>query len=310
MAPTSRPQATNRTPAGGPARSQSWRRLGFATAALVVVGAVVTSLLATRDGGGSATSHHTADSTQGVVHVHGLGVDPADGQLYAATHTGLFVIPEQGAGRRVADRVQDVMGFTVVGPRQFLGSGHPNFRENLPSRLGLIGSADAGATWQPLSLMGEADFHALAAVHGQVYGYESGASAFMVSTDRKTWQTRSTLEMRDFAVSPTDPNTVLATTPRGVVRSTDGGRSWAPLSGAPLLEVVSWRADGLWGIEPDGRAFRARTETGAWEPRGSVGGEPEAMTAVGNTVYTAVADQGIMVSKDAGATWQVRYRED
>jgi hypothetical protein len=59
----------------------------------------------------------------GVVHIHGLGINPRDGAPYAATHTGLFVIRE-GAASRVADRYQDTMGFTVVGPDHFLGSGH------------------------------------------------------------------------------------------------------------------------------------------------------------------------------------------
>jgi hypothetical protein len=58
-----------------------------------------------------------------VVHIHGLGINPRDGARYAATHSGLFFIRE-GAASRVADRDQDTMGFTVVGPDHFLGSGH------------------------------------------------------------------------------------------------------------------------------------------------------------------------------------------
>ncbi len=37
-------------------------------------------------------------------------MDPADGVLYAATHYGLFRLPEQGDPVRVADRFQDTMG--------------------------------------------------------------------------------------------------------------------------------------------------------------------------------------------------------
>ena len=64
----------------------------------------------------------------GLIHVHGLGINPADGMLYAATHTGLFTVRD-GAGQRVADRLQDTMGFTVVGPDHFLGSGHPDVHD-------------------------------------------------------------------------------------------------------------------------------------------------------------------------------------
>lgn len=55
------------------------------------------------------------------------------------------------------------MGFTVTGPKTFLGSGHPDFDKDpqLPPRMGLIRSADAALTWQPVSLTGEVDFHAL-----------------------------------------------------------------------------------------------------------------------------------------------------
>ncbi len=118
-----------------------------------------------------------AGADPGVAHVHGLGVDPADGALYAATHFGLFRLPEQGQPTRVAGRMQDTMGFTVVGPSTFLGSGHPDSQKDphLPPRLGLIRSTDAAETWQTVSLTGEVDFHALHAVHGRIYGWDAAA---------------------------------------------------------------------------------------------------------------------------------------
>lgn len=251
----------------------------------------------------------------GVVHVHGLGVDPADGVLYAATHSGLFRLPA-GAGEasRVANRYQDTMGFTVVGPNAFLGSGHPDFREDNPPRLGLIESTDAGQSWQPLSLRGEADFHSLQAAHGNVYGYESGSGAFLVSTDRKDWETRSTLAMRDFAVSPTDPETVLATTERGLVRSTDGGRSWSGVAGAPALAVLGWTQQGsLYGVGRDGAVQHSADDGTTWTPRGEVGGAPEAVTVDlregQETLYVAVAERGILQSTDGGASFTTRYTE-
>ncbi len=57
-------------------------------------------------------------------HVHGLAVNPADRRLYVASHLGVFRETERGF-ERVADRWQDTMAFTVVGPDHFLGSGHP-----------------------------------------------------------------------------------------------------------------------------------------------------------------------------------------
>jgi len=83
------------------------------------------------------------------------------------------------------------MGFTVAGPDRFLGSGHPDLRENLPALLGLMESTDRGQTWHSLSLLGEVDFHAIEAKHGQVYGYDATSVTFLVSPDGRTWQRRA-----------------------------------------------------------------------------------------------------------------------
>ncbi len=62
----------------------------------------------------------------GPVHVHGLGVNPKDQGLFLATHTGLWrVAADDGKATRVAERREDIMGFTVEGSDRFLGSGHP-----------------------------------------------------------------------------------------------------------------------------------------------------------------------------------------
>ncbi|KRF11463.1 hypothetical protein ASG90_17120 [Nocardioides sp. Soil797] len=71
-------------------------------------------------------------------HIHGLGVDPADGTLYAATHFGVMPIEDDGSTTRIADGWQDTMAFTIIGPNHFVGSGHPDLREDLPPHLGRI----------------------------------------------------------------------------------------------------------------------------------------------------------------------------
>jgi hypothetical protein len=250
----------------------------------------------------------------GVVHVHGLGINPADGTLNAATHTGLFAIRD-GRASRVANRYQDTMGFTVVGPDQFLGSGHPDFRDKQlydPNRrplLGLTESRDAGRTWQPLSLLGEADFHALEVAHGLVYGYDATGQRFMVTSDRRRWQVRSTVELVGFAVSAADPKLVVGTTGRRLLRSVDGGRHWQSIQGpAPL--VLDWADQaGLWGIAVDGQVWHSRDAAKTWPWPGRVGGQPEALLAHKGRLYAAVAELGIVSSTDGGRSWQVRYRE-
>lgn len=252
----------------------------------------------------------------GVVHVHGLGVDPGDGVLYAATHSGLFRVPEEGQATRVANRAQDTMGFSIVGPGTFIGSGHPDFREDdvRPPLLGLIESTDRGETWQRLSLHGEADFHALHAAHGKVYGYDSTSGTFMVSGDREKWDRRAKLPMRDFAVSPAEPDAVLATTQRGLARSADGGRTFTPVPGAPVLAVLAWaRQDALYGVGPDGTVHHSADGGASWDRRSTVGGQPEAVSVDARegkeTLYVAAGERGIVASSDGGTSFTTRYQE-
>jgi photosystem II stability/assembly factor-like uncharacterized protein len=243
-------------------------------------------------------------------HVHGLGVDPGNDTLYAGTHYGLFRLPEQGDGTRVADRIQDFMGFTVAGPDHFLASGHPGEGQDGPSSLGLIESTDGGRTWQSLSLAGEADFHALEYRHGQVYGVNSLTAQFMVSDDKENWETRSTLPMADFAVSPDNPDVILATTERGLSRSEDGGRTFGLVRGAPLLLLVTWAADGaIAGVGPEGNVHVSSDGGGSWEQRGLLDGPPEALAAQSRGEIYAAAGGAVLASTNGGRDFTVRYRD-
>ncbi|MCA1712245.1 MAG: glycoside hydrolase [Actinobacteria bacterium] len=294
------------------------RLLARLAVAALVAGGGVTYLTQATDGpstvaAGSSKQVPPADFPDpGLVHVHGLGVDPADGALYAATHAGLFTVPRTGKPVRIANRYQDTMGFTIAGPGAFLGSGHPDAREDNPPRLGLIESTDRGQSWTSLSLRGKADFHALHAAHGQVYGYDATSGTFMVSGDRRSWDRRAQVPMRDFTVSPTSPDVVLATTEQGLARSTDGGRTFAPVPGAPALAILAWpAAASLYGIGADGTVHRSADGGATWAARGTAGGEPEAMTVDARdgreALYVAVSERGIVASTDGGATFTTRY---
>ncbi|TFV43759.1 F510_1955 family glycosylhydrolase [Blastococcus sp. TF02A_35] len=248
-------------------------------------------------------------------HVHGLGVDPADGMLYAASHFGLFRVPEDGDATRVADRHQDTMGFTVAGPGTFLGSGHPDFQmdPDFPTRLGLIRSEDAGESWDIVSLGGEVDFHALRAAHGNVYGWDAGTGRVMVSVDEGlTWETRSTLDLRDLAVHPEDPEVLLATIEQGLLRSEDGGRTWTTVPTAPGVTVLAWPAtSSLYGLTPDGAVHESTDGGTTWTEQGSVQAEPEAVLVDYRegveSIYVAVSPATILVSTDGGDSFTTRY---
>lgn len=251
-----------------------------------------------------------------VSHVHGLGVNPADEALYIATHHGTFRLGSDKKVERVGESYLDTMGFTVAGADRFLGSGHPDaegFRRGQPPRLGLIESTDAGKTWRSLSLSGEVDFHGLAFAHGQVYGWDSASGRFMVSSDTKSWDTRSALPLTNFAVDPADEAHLLGSGPRGLLESSDGGRTWAAMPG-PQLVVFSWTAAaGLVGVTEAGAVHHSPDGGANWAPAGQLPGSPQVVLATPEGWYAAAADEGgttgIYRSYDASRNWELYYRD-
>lgn len=250
----------------------------------------------------------------GISHVHGLGVNPADGALIVATHHGTFRMSERGAVERVGSSYQDTMGFTVAGPDRFLGSGHPDaagLADGQPTRLGLIESTDAGKTWRSLSLAGEADFHGLVIAADRVYGWDSSTGRFMVTTDRVRWVTRSNLEIRSFVVDPDDPEHLIASSVDGLVESDDGGRTWETADAPPLV-ALSWDQS-MGAVGADGSGGVWRLDGATWQRVGDVEGEPQVLLVTVDGFYAAtVGEDGvtsIYESLDEGVKWTVRYRD-
>lgn len=240
----------------------------------------------------------------GPVHVHALGVDPGDGELYMATHTGLFRVEGPDRATRIADRFQDTMGFTVVGPDHFLASGHPDLREDLPPRLGLLESTDAGVTWDQVSLTGDADLHALAVAGGRLYAADSTSGNVLVSDDRgRTWRIQGTAALAVLVVDPADPERLFAAGYDGAqVASIDAGRSWQDVEGPALVAAV-WTDGGLVGLAPDGTVHTSPAPGEPWQRAGSLPAPGAALTAAGDALYAATEGAQLLVSGDRGATW-------
>jgi hypothetical protein len=174
-------------------------------------------------------------------------------------------------------------------PDHFIASGHPDFQDpkllkaGRPPLLGLVESGDPGHSWEPASLLGEVDFHVLEVAHGKVYGFDATGGWFMVSRDRRRWQTRSTASLVDFAVSPVDGEFILAANERGLMCSVDGGRTWRP-AGEPTLALLEWvRPEALWAVAGDGQVWRSVNAGRTWEHRGELGGPRRAMMLVERT---------------------------
>lgn len=294
---------TTRRPTARPKRASSrWLLIGT----VVLAAAAGIAFFTTRTK--QPTTLEALPNTPGVVHIHGLGVNPADGDLYAATHMGLFRITQDGTATRIANRYQDTMGFTIVGPDHFIASGHPDLREELPPLLGFIESKDAGKTWDKRSLLGKSDLHTLRFAHDTIYAYDSSGSAFIVSNDGTTWDRRGAATLREFVVSPSDPDALLSTTPTGLKRSDDRGRTWTTVPGPAQPLLLDWdEADRLWLVDFDGRTYISADAGQTWDARGGIDGRPDAFDAAGDSLYAAAGDV-IYRSRDEGRTWQEFYR--
>lgn len=285
-------------------------------------GSLVVISLASLNACGADDPPSTAASTDGapppsssraeLEHIHGLGEDPGTGELFVATHTGLF---RARKGEMQLDRAgpsrQDTMGFSVVSADRFLGSGHPDPAAGGPSSLGLIASNDQGRSWETISLAGQVDFHVLRTSGRQVYGSDSGSGDLMVSGDGgRSWKTRRPpADLFDLAIDPEDPTRILASTARGIFSSSDAAATWtqADAGSAGLIAWPSRRTIVL--IDGDGNASSSADGGRSFTPTGgSIGSPPSAFVATATGLLAATGDGTVLQSTDAGKTWDVRAR--
>ncbi|ALE92348.1 hypothetical protein AOC05_08490 [Arthrobacter alpinus] len=246
-------------------------------------------------------------------HVHGISVDPVSMQILLATHDGLY----DATGKtpvKIGTETIDLMGFTATADaKAFYASGHPGPGSTLPEPVGLIRSLDAGKTWEPLSRGGQSDFHALSSTDHGLVAFDG---KLRTSADGLTWAT-STASFTP-AVLAGNPATsiVLATTQEGLQRSTDSGKTWSAVPGAPLMQFVSFAAESgkagpapthVVGIAPDGNVHVSTDAGLTWTPAGKVEGQVQAVTALAGTagipgIWVATAE-GVQSSSDGGATF-------
>lgn len=292
--------------------------------ALVAVAASAVSGCAA--GTGSDTGSNAGgpvESTPGIGHVHGLGVDSITGTIYLAAHGGVYEIPDAAASETldwaqlagpIAGRALDPMGFAML-DGQMYASGHPDPRDlgTEPANLGLITSTDSALTWQNVSLGGEVDFHDIAigpAPDGElnIYGYSAADGVVMASGDAgATWSSGAAIAARDLTVDAGSADTIYATTEEGLLSSGDRGATFEIVEGAPpvyLVETVRGADAGLVGIDLTGNVWVQTADV--WRQTGSVSGDVEAMTVAASPtpVLVVADDRGVSVSSDFGTTWR------
>lgn len=271
------------------------RSLILAATALPVLALLATSC--------ATAQEETADATARIDHIHGIAEDPRGDDLLVATHNGIFTVtPTGNVSGPIGGHDFDAMGFTAAGDTLF-ASGHPGAQtpaELGAPNLGIIRSDDYGNTWSPIALNGTTDFHVLtAAPDGTLYGIASSQVDLLSSTDDgNEWTTHAPIAAADLAATETG---LYAAAEEGVLFSRDGGDTFTPVDGAPLLYALEARTNGtLVGAGTDG-ALWTQDENGTWHTLETLDGAVQALSTIDDRVIL-VDDRGIVEISADGTT--------
>jgi hypothetical protein len=246
-----------------------------------------------------------------------ISVDPGDGTMMIGTGLGLYRL-EPGAGRaqRIegtletpegAGTVSSNLELLHVGPGELLASGHPQDGE-LPEDLGLIRSSDHGDTWEPVSGLGEFDWHVLEHSRGLLASVPAETADLYVSADGGTTFERGGVAPTppdDVAIDPADPQRWVAASAEGIATSSDGGASWRPREPVPDALLAWAEPGGLYRVDQGGASWVSRDGGESWEQRGDAGGSPSTLdVGADGTLYLALAGAVIKRSTDGARTWK------
>jgi hypothetical protein len=245
-------------------------------------------------------------------YIGSIAVDE-DGTVMLGTGLGLFRV-EKGKAERVVGEMQTPDGSGRVSsnlvvrfaaPGQLLGSGHPE-GGTLPENLGLMRSGDHGAHWEPVALLGTADFHILQASGRRVVAVNADAKEIRVSDDGgSTFANKTPPDVPvDVAFDPQDPRRMVVATKQGTFTSLDDGGSWRARDPTPS-EQLAWGADALYRADPGGRIKVSRDGGATWDDAGEVGSTTVNELAVdaAGALYASVPGGEVKRSTDGGATW-------
>ncbi|MET4901729.1 exo-alpha-sialidase [Paenarthrobacter sp. CC6] len=278
-----------------------------ATTAAIILTLGISACSSTASSGPSPTISMSAEPGKGLpsTHVHGLSVNSETGQILLATHEGLFDVSKNTAVK--IGPTNDLMGFTAAMDQGvFYASGHPGQDSDLPNPVGLLRSTDGGVTWEQLSRQGESDFHTLATTKSGIVAYDG---TLQTSTDGKSWQTATAGFVPAVLAGNPYSDTVLATTPQGLQRSADAGKTWALNVGAPVLQFAAFAtATEAVGVTPDGTVYISSDAGTVWNKTGTIDGEIQAIAASegaeGRPWIWAATTTGLAVSTDGGVTFR------
>jgi photosystem II stability/assembly factor-like uncharacterized protein len=299
--PRPKPEATPRRPRPKSRRTGSWAWIGVAAASAVALAA----FFLIRGGGGGESS--PARPFVGG-DLHSLVVDSErPSRLFVGGHHGVAFSTDGGKTWRPVDSLEgaDAMGWAFSGERVLVG-GHP----------GLFVSENGGRSFEHRNdgLLAT-DIHALGTAGEVIYAASPQLGVFASLDGARTWEVRTQDVGHSFMgrilVDPKDPDHVVAPDmSAGAVESTDGGRTWRALGGAPGAMWVSWDPDDTRHIVVSGIDQAAVTTDGgtSWRsldiPDGASLVEMDPVSP--ETLYAGVHEGDaavVWVSRDGGRTW-------
>lgn len=271
-------------------------------------------------GCGSSTGPDLIDPEGKPPLVNSLEIDSRDGSLLVTTNRGFFKVrPGSGDAREVRGLVRAGRRTSPVG--QFLeilahdgvlyGSGHPDQPETLPQFLGLISSSDGGQTWGVVARLGRADLHEMVAAHDRVYAADAVVGALLITRDGgRTFAERFLPrgQVVDLAVSPDDPDVVIASLGTHLFRSADQGRTWDLTGDAPVAHLAWPSGRVLYGAQRDGVVLVSDDGGRGWRRVGTLPAEPVKLReASARRLFAVLADGTIHETEDGARTWKEVY---
>lgn len=274
---------------------------------LLLLGTLI-SLLA---GACSAGDDEIVAGPRDLGHIHDLAFDD-NGALLVASHLGLYRIDDVDRAMLIGGARHDLMSMTRLDSGDLIASGHPDLRadeyrrEGLPPHFGLAESPDLGESWTVADGLGENDFHVLVPTEDGIYAAEATTSSIWLLAADGEWDQRGSLEARDLAVDPDDPERQIAVDfDGGVWTSDDAARTWRPVPDAPALVEVEWIANGqLYGVDDPGTIWANPDRDGQWLAAASGPAEPETLLVVDETIWWVTTHGGrIFSTENAGRNW-------
>jgi photosystem II stability/assembly factor-like uncharacterized protein len=278
---------------------------------------LLVALLAAGCGADSAGTASTAAPGSGS-DVLSIAIDPADGTLLAGGGPAFYRLkpgakaPETAAGNiRTAKGsgtlTKDVVArFTPDGT--IIASGHSG-EAALPAVLGLVKSTDDGETWQPISGLGEADYHEIEIDGNRILAlrYEDPGMIQISADGGRTWESREAPSVAapiDIAVNPANPDQWAVSTDQGTFISANGGKSWRQWDTTFGPRIAWARPDALYLAGKDGKVKVSPDAGRTWNEAGSIGAGPKELTfSAKGDLYASVAGGEIKRSSDGGKTW-------